>query len=888
MAFLFTDIVSSTALWERFPDAMPDALRRHDTVLERAVATFGGAVMHRSGDGMIASFPTVDAAAKAAAEAQRVVLDSDWTAVDRLGVRMGVHCGPVVMRDGEPYGWALNFGSRLCDVGSAGQILISEAAVRVLDDEAASEATATPIATVHLRDIAEPVVVHQLLVAGLPDRFPDLRDVNAAPPLPVPPDEFVGRAPDLALLDRLARQNRLITLVGPPGVGTSRLGVEFVNRALGHHPDGAVRVDLAISSGTDVETVAATIGVQASRGRSLIEAITDWLHARRMVLLVDRGNRVDGDLGALVESILVSAPAVTIVCAGRRPLGVAGEIVHHVGPLPPDEAVRLMASRVPAAPVDGADDVMRQIVQELDGLPLALEVAGAAADMYSWAEILELLRRTEPGFADSSDRTVSVPLTIGCDELPAHLLPMLVAATVFGGRFDRAAFHAVCAPDLDTSHAVDGLGQLVDRSLVSRESSGDRTWFRLLGPVRQVVMESGSVSERKAAEQRLERWATQFATAAAAGLRGPEERLWNRRIESQFGNLRIAFERSADRGEIETAATLATVLWDYGFMRFNPEYLGWSLRLVGEFADSPPEVMAPVHGVAALAAWIGDDLDGVVEHAHRALEMEASGGLDFDLPARLALISASVYSGASSPPERVYTESADYQREQSEAYFHVNVDTQNSVMARWLGDRETAVVRAARAVKIARQSENPSSLAFALWALGGAMADDDPVYAETHLATSLDLAREAGNRWVTALAQMSLASIRHRTSGPMAAVPILVDLLDVLTSSGHRTHVWSSLRLAAVVLADLGDDELAVQIAAWVRDVGLAMPAFPSDQALLDVTSERIYSERGREWVRRMEVMSSTWTPETATTLVRDALAQHLDRARPGTSHAER
>ena len=80
-------------------------------------------------------------------------------------------------------------------------------------------------------------------------------------------------------------------------------------------------------------------------------------------------------------------------------------------------------------------------------------------------------------------------------------------------------------------------------------------------------------------------------------------------------------------------------------------------------------------------------------------------------------------------------------------------------------------------------------------------------------------------------------------------------------------------------MADLGDDDLAVQVAAWVRNVGLAMPAFASDQALLDATGERILADRGAEWVGRMELMSSTWTPSTATTLVRDALARHLDAA---------
>jgi predicted ATPase len=689
----------------------------------------------------------------------------------------------------------------------------------------------------------------------------------------VPPDELVGRSGDLALLDRVMRSNRLLTLVGPPGVGTSRLGAELVNRTLGHFPDGAVRVDPTASNGSATDAVATALGIRRSSDRSTIESLAESLIGRRMVLLVDRGDLNDDDTPHVVESVLLAAPSVTVVCTGRSPLGVTGEFVHRVDPLAPEQAVRLLERRAPAARGRGDEGVLREIAQELDGLPLALEVAAAAADAYSWDEVLELVQRTDAG---SADLDVAVPVAIGVEDLPVPLRSMLTAATVFAGPFDRFAFETVCAPDLDAASAADGLGQLVDRSLVSREASADRTWFRLLRPVREVVERDGSVQERRAAERRLEQWAVRFVDEAAAGLRGPDERLWNRRIHTQFRNLRIAFTRAVDRGDLDSAAALATALWDYGFMRFAPEYLGWSRKLVDRFPDAPPDVLGPVHGVAALGAWIGDDLDGVVAHADRALELEATHGLAFDLPARLALITAAVYSGAPGPPEQVYAESADYQRGRPEAYFHVNVDTQSSVMARWLGDQETAVRRAVRAVKTARESENTSSIAFALWALGGAMADDDPPLAETHVGTALDLARDVENRWVTALAQMSLVSIRHRTAGPIAAAPVLLDLLDVLAGAGHRTHLWSSLRLAAAVLADLGEDDLAVQVAAWVRGVGLAMPAFPSDQARLDASGQRILAERGAEWVGRMELMSSTWTPATATTLVRNALARHL------------
>lgn len=880
MAFLFTDMVGSTALWERFPVEMPDALRRHDALLEDAVRGHGGEVVHHAGDGIIASFPSVAPAAAAAVAAQEALLQADWAQVGQLGVRMGVHCGPVVMRDGSPYGWALNFGARFSDIGAAGQILISEAAVEALGEARAADWRIEPIGTVHLRDIAGSVTVHQLTVPELPHRFPSLRDAGTPDPLPVPPDEFVGRAADLALLERALTSNRLLTLVGPPGVGTSRLGAELVNRVLARFPDGAVRVDVVTATGSAAQAVSNALGVRTTGDRSPTEALAESLRARRMVLFIDRGEQLDDDLPGVVESVLRRTPSVTVVCAGRSPLGLAGEIVHRVDPLSTQVAIDLVRNRAPAARSGGDEATLREIAHELDGLPLALEVVAAASDLYSWDEILDALRRTDPASSGSPARAIAVPIAVGLEDLPAPLRSMLVAATSFDGPFDRRTFGAVCAPDVDEAVAAEGLGQLVDRSLIVREPATDLPMFRMLRPVRDVIERYVPALERRAAEQRLERWASRFVAEAADGLRGRDERVWNQRISSQFGNLRVAYVRSVERGDIATAAVLATTLWDFGFMRFHPEYLSWSRQLVERFPHAPPDVIAPVHGVAALGDWIGDDLAGVVSHAGRALALEAEHDLDFDLPARLALISATVYSGLESgPPERVYAESVEYQRNRPEAYFRVNVETQNSVMSRWLGDHESAVRRALRAIKMARQAENPSSIAFGLWALGGALADDDPLSAETHLGTALELARDAGNRWIAALTQMSLVSIRHRTAGALAAAPILLGLLDLLAGGGHRTHLWSSLRLAGAVLGDLGDEELSVQLAAWVRTVGLSMPAFPSEQVLVETVQQRIRAHRGDEWIGRTERLSSAWTPETATALARVAVARHLESA---------
>ncbi len=123
---------------------------------------------------------------------------------------------------------------------------------------------------------------------------------------------------------------------------------------------------------------------------------------------------------------------------------------------------------------------------------------------------------------------------------------------------------------------------------------------------------------------------------------------------------------------------------------------------------------------------------------------------------------------------------------------------------------------------------------------------------------------------------MSLASLRRRTSSAIDAATVLADLLDLLGRAGHRTHLWSTLRLCVPVLADLGDEELAVAVAAWLRDVGLAMPALPADADAVDEAERRIIAERGAEWVSQAELDSATWTADTAALLVAEALDRQL------------
>src|SRR5690348_5947061 len=125
IAFLFTDVESSVARWEKYRDAMREAIERHDTLLCAAIEADGGYVFKTVGDAVCAAFATADAAVSAAARAQLILQNEDWSAVGGLRVRMAIHSGAAELRDGDYFGQSVNRVARLLSLAHGGQILVS-------------------------------------------------------------------------------------------------------------------------------------------------------------------------------------------------------------------------------------------------------------------------------------------------------------------------------------------------------------------------------------------------------------------------------------------------------------------------------------------------------------------------------------------------------------------------------------------------------------------------------------------------------------------------------------------------------------------------------------------------------------------------------------------
>ena len=342
-------------------------------------------------------------------------------------------------------------------------------------------------------------------------------DLLPPPPtnnLPTATSSFVGRGDDLRQIAKALHEHRLITLVGPGGVGKTRLALQVAGELTDSFGDGVRWVDLASvrdPAGIAVR-LAADLDIATPTGRSAEAVILAFIRQRELLLVIDNCEHLTEPAAELIERMLEAGPAVTVLATSRERLACRGEFRYPVAPMstpeqaPPDrdllmfDAVRLFIERAAdsSSPTGCTDlESVAEICRQLDGLPLAIELVAARTSFLTPAEILPRLGNRLDAVADSSGSvdhrhgSLRAVLDWGHALLGPHEQNLLARLSVFPAAFDIAAAEAVavgagCPPE----EIVDTLGQLVETSMVDVINAGEtRSRFRLLNTVREYAAE---------------------------------------------------------------------------------------------------------------------------------------------------------------------------------------------------------------------------------------------------------------------------------------------------------------------------------------------------------------------------------------------------------------
>lgn len=778
VTLLFTDIEGSTRMLERLGGRYEEVLEEHDRLMRAAIAGAGGREVRTAGDSFFAVFPGAGEAVRCAAEAQRMLGESEWPGGERMLVRMGLHTGAPTAVGEDFLGIDVHRAARVMSVAHGGQVLLTDEVRRALG----SGVPVRDLGHHRLKDLSDPEHLFQLMIPGLREHFPAVRSLNRSN-LPIPAHPLVGRQAEKATaLEILFREDvSLVSLLGPGGTGKTRLAIELAAEASNRYPDGVWFVALAslADPGLVVAEVARVLEIDSTPGEALAQTLGRALAERELLLVLDNFEHLMTAAEALA-GLLAAAPRLDLLVTSREALRIRGEHRFEVSPLSIEDASELFLQRAMAVRPDlrvGDEEraAIRRICKRLDGLPLALELAAARIAVFGpralEARLAKRLVLSEgPRDLPARQRTLRAAIEWSYRLLePAERLLLQQLAPFIGGVRveDAEVVFQVTMPD-----AVQTMMSLSDKSLLRhRDDPDDEPRFWMLETIREFALECAVADG--AIQTASDRHAEHFLAVtdqAAEHLVGPDQGSWLDRLERDQSNVRAALDHLTQHAPARALRMAGNLAW-FWQIRGNP--FEARRRLAKILACAPAE--SPRRGQALFAA------------AQVALQL-----------------------GEAAEAEPLLDELASLARQEDEDRLLVLALSLLGWAAEALGDHCTSVARHEEAIAAARAAGDD-------WALGIALNNfaivpagrGDLQRARTLLGEALSIRRGIGEPRAIALTANNLADIILAMGDHQHAGLLVEEALARAREIDFRPLIGAALGARADISLMRGDLERA-------------------------------------------------------------------------------
>jgi len=640
VTFLFTDIEGSTRALQTFGDAgYAGLLAEYRRILRDRCSERGGRELEAPGDGFLFTFPRAKDSLLAVVAAQRAIARHPWPQDAAVRVRMGLHTGEPLSAESGYVGIDVHRAARICAAAHGGQILVSRTTHDLVADDLPSGIRLRDLGEHRLRELNRPQRLFQVIVSDLPSEFPppksqsaladDLLYSSILPPRPTP---LVGRERELPAIQALLSSDaRLVTLTGPPGIGKSRLALEVAACTADEGRQGVVMVDLVpVSDPARVgEAIAQTLGIHEIPEQSALARVTEALRDRSFLLVLDNFEHVL-DAASQVGGLLSTCTQLRVLATSRVPLHVAWENEFPVPPLALPEldavpalealaecpSVALFLARARATAPDfrltGTNArTLTEICRQLDGLPLAIELAAPRVKLLPLTTVLERLQHRLDFLhrvgRDLPARHQTLRAAIGWSYalLQPYEQALLRRLSVFVGGFTLEAAETVCWSADQPCEALDAINILVDASLMAREVALEEPRYRMLETIKEFASEQlAATGELPRMKRHHAAYMLALAEHAEPRLHGPDAAPWIQRLNREQENFRAALTWTLQEGEGQAALRLALALW-WGW------YVGGSLRegrtwiesALAAVPDPPANLRAKALYAAGVIAW---------------------------------------------------------------------------------------------------------------------------------------------------------------------------------------------------------------------------------------------------------------------------------------------
>lgn len=661
--------------------------------------------------------------------------------------------------------------------------------------------------------------------------------------LPEPLTSFVGRQEETNRVAELLAESRLVTLTGPGGSGKTRLAAEVGAVLADRYRDGVWLVDLAPLTDPSLlpQAVAAALGVPEDPVRPLVETIVDSLRGEELLLILDNCEHLVEESANLAETFLSAAPDVRILTTSREALGVLGETVFEIPPLPvpdpettearpeallPFDAVRLFVDRAAAAQPGFAlssDNVrsVGEIATRLEGLPLALELAAArirglgvdaiASRLGDHFGLLAGGRRT----GLPKERSFRAAIDWSYDLLSGGERRVFERLSVFAGGFSLEAAEAVASGGaIEVREVPELLARLVDRSLLQRVGSS-RFRYRLLEPLRQYARERlASAGETDAARRKHLEFYLGMAEAAEPALREREQRTWLDRLEEEHDNLGAALVSAAELGDPDAGLGLAAALGPYWQLRGHFSEGRERLRVALSTSSEDSPSMARALAEAGSLAFLQCDFQHALDRSEKSLALYRRAGDRWGVAYALGKLGLAAWElGESDRARASFDESLTLFRDLDDRWGVATTLRYLGCLAVAEGSFDEAQTAHEESLAWFREQGDDSGAALVLGWLGdltGLRGELGP--AEELLRESLELAQRVGDWWATAWAHAHLARVAMLGARDREALDLYRQALRSFESLGDRMASAICLEGLAELASRRGQPERAAEL----------------------------------------------------------------------------
>ncbi|MEO6696006.1 MAG: adenylate/guanylate cyclase domain-containing protein, partial [Ignavibacteria bacterium] len=525
VTFLFTDIEGSTKLSQKFPDTLQIALEKHNFILQNAVESNNGFIFEITGDAFCCAFDNASDAVKAAVDANVNLAKEKWNdAVIR--VRTGIHSGEAEWNGDNYKGYiSMARSHRVMSAANGGQIIISNDAYK---NHCVTNSTIMERSGIHsgndisfrdlgerkLKDLIQPIKLFQIISPKLPTDFPPLKTLDARPNnLPIQLTSFIGREKEMTRIKKLTLSSRLLTLQGPGGTGKTRLSLQAGADLIDDFENGVWFIELASVHDVSLlpQLISNIFDIKEQPGQLQEDNLMQYLKEKEMLIILDNCEHLINACAHLSEKLLEFCSGLKIIATSREALRCSGEKIHQVLPMTfPDpennlsavnltqyEAVRLFIDRALAVNKNFSVNndnapALAQICFQLDGIPLAIELAAARIKILSLEKIQEKLnnrfglltggKRT----ALPRQQTLRALIDWSYDLLNEKEKLLLQRLSVFSGGWTMEAAEEICSDEIISAHEIiDLLTGLLDKSLIISIDNSDSVRFNMLESLKQ-------------------------------------------------------------------------------------------------------------------------------------------------------------------------------------------------------------------------------------------------------------------------------------------------------------------------------------------------------------------------------------------------------------------